>query len=55
MAALVTLGRDEDARLVLGDLESFGLLELPGDSDSRQPIYSQQWPLNSLSAPGPRR
>ena len=28
--ALVTLGRDEDARLVLGDLESFGLLELPG-------------------------
>jgi hypothetical protein len=28
--ALVTLGRDEDARLVLGDLESFGMLELPG-------------------------
>jgi LysM repeat protein len=30
--ALVTLGRDEDERLVLGDLESFGLLELQPDS-----------------------
>jgi hypothetical protein len=30
--ALVTLGRDEDQRLVLGDLESFGLLELQPDS-----------------------
>ena len=30
--ALVTLGRDEDGRLVLGDLESFGLLELRPDS-----------------------
>jgi hypothetical protein len=30
--ALVTLGRDEDERLVLGDLESFGLLELRPDS-----------------------
>jgi LysM repeat protein len=29
---LVTLGRDEDERLVLGDLESFGLLELQPDS-----------------------
>ena len=32
--ALVTLGRDEDGRLVLGDLESFGLLELQPDSGS---------------------
>jgi hypothetical protein len=30
--ALVTLGRDEDQQLVLGDLESFGLLELQPDS-----------------------
>jgi hypothetical protein len=30
--ALVTLGRDEHERLVLGDLESFGLLELQPDS-----------------------
>jgi LysM domain len=30
--ALVTLGRDEGERLVLGDLESFGLLELQPDS-----------------------
>jgi hypothetical protein len=31
--ALVSLGRDERERLVLGDLESFGLLELDADSD----------------------
>ena len=30
--ALVTLGRDEHERLVLGDLESFGLLELQPDT-----------------------
>ena len=30
--ALVSLGRDERERLVLGDLESFGLLELAADS-----------------------
>jgi LysM repeat protein len=30
--ALVTLGRDEQGRLVLGDLESFGLLEVQSDS-----------------------
>jgi LysM repeat protein len=30
--ALVTLGRDEQGRLVLGDLESFGLLEIQPDS-----------------------
>ncbi len=30
--ALVSLGRDERERLVLGDLESFGLLELDADS-----------------------
>jgi nucleoid-associated protein YgaU len=30
--ALVTLGRDEHDRLVLGDLESFGLLELQPDN-----------------------
>jgi nucleoid-associated protein YgaU len=30
--ALVTLGRDEEERLVLGDLECFGLLELQPDS-----------------------
>jgi nucleoid-associated protein YgaU len=30
--ALITLGRDEDQRLVLGDLESFGLLELQPES-----------------------
>ena len=30
--ALVTLGRDENDRLVLGDLESFGLLELQPDT-----------------------
>jgi hypothetical protein len=30
--ALVTLGRDEDQQLVLGDLESFGVLELRPDS-----------------------
>ena len=30
--ALVTLGRDEDGRLVVGDLEAFGLLELRPDS-----------------------
>jgi LysM repeat protein len=30
--ALVTLGRDEHDRLVLGDLESFGLLELQPDT-----------------------
>ena len=30
--ALVTLGRDKDQQLVLGDLESFGLLELRPDS-----------------------
>jgi LysM repeat protein len=30
--ALVTLGRDEQGRLVLGDLESFGLLEIQADA-----------------------
>ena len=30
--ALVTLGRDEQGGLVLGDLESFGLLEIQPDS-----------------------
>ena len=30
--ALVTLGRDDQDRLVLGDLEAFGLLELQNDS-----------------------
>jgi LysM repeat protein len=30
--ALATLGRDEQGRLVLGDLESFGLLEIQPDS-----------------------
>ena len=30
--ALVTLGRDDHDRLVLGDLEAFGLLELQTDS-----------------------
>ncbi|HLM21123.1 MAG TPA: LysM peptidoglycan-binding domain-containing protein [Propionibacteriaceae bacterium] len=30
--ALVTLGRDDQGRLVVGDLESFGLLELQPDS-----------------------
>ncbi len=33
--ALVTLGRDELGRLVVGDLESFGLLELQPDSGFR--------------------
>jgi nucleoid-associated protein YgaU len=32
--ALVTLGRDQQDRLVLGDLEAFGLLELEGSSFS---------------------